>query len=42
MTIGEREGNGPWRESHRGHHKSSLRTYEVILADIKARIAHGE
>lgn len=45
MTIGEREGNGPWRDVTQDmikHHKSSLRTYELILADLKARIARGE
>ena len=36
MTIGEREGNGPWRDVTQEtieHHKSSLRTYELILAE---------
>lgn len=45
MTIGEREGNGPWRDVTQDmikHHKSSLRTYELILADLKARKARGE
>lgn len=45
MTIGEREGNGPWRDVTQDmikHHKSSLRTYELILADVRARIARGE
>ncbi|MDA9401039.1 MULTISPECIES: hypothetical protein [unclassified Bradyrhizobium] len=45
MTIGEREGNGPWRDVTQDmvkHHKSSLRTYELILADLRARIARGE
>ncbi|MET4491526.1 hypothetical protein ABIA94_007121 [Bradyrhizobium sp. LA7.1] len=45
MTIGEREGNRPWRDVTQEmikHPKSSLRTYELILADIKARIAIGE
>ena len=36
MTIGERE----WDMVK--HHKSSLRTYEHILADLRARIARGE
>lgn len=45
MTIGEREGNGPWQDVTQDmikHHKSSLETYEVILADLRARIARGE
>lgn len=45
MTIGEREGNGPWRDVTQDmikHQKSSLRTYELILADLKARKACGE
>ena len=45
MTIGEREGNGPWRDVTQDmikHHRSSLRTYELILADLRARIARGE
>jgi hypothetical protein len=36
-TIGEREGNGPWRD-HAGHDQdatSSPRTYEPILADTR-------
>ncbi|WFU39203.1 hypothetical protein QA640_33260 [Bradyrhizobium sp. CB82] len=45
LTIGEREGNGPWRDVTQDmieHHKSSLRTYELILADLRARMARGE
>ena len=45
MTIGERERTGPWRDVTGevvGHHKSSLRTYEMILADLRARIARGD
>ncbi|PJG50685.1 hypothetical protein CVM73_35025 [Bradyrhizobium forestalis] len=45
MTIGEREGNRPWRDVTQDmirHQKSSLRTYELILADLRARIARGE
>jgi hypothetical protein len=45
MTIGEREGNGPWRDVTQGmikQHKSSLRTYGLILADLRAPIARGE
>lgn len=45
MTIGEREGNRPWRDVTQDmikHHKSSLQTSELILADVRARIARGE
>ncbi|MCP3459809.1 hypothetical protein [Bradyrhizobium sp. CCGUVB23] len=45
MTIGERKGNGPWRDVTQDmieHPRSSLRTYELILADIQVRIAGGE
>jgi len=45
MTIGEREENGRWRDVTQGmikHQKSYLRTYELILADIKAPIARSE
>ena len=45
MTISEREGNGPWRDVTQDmikHHQSSLRTYELILADFRARIARGQ
>ncbi|WP_426411967.1 hypothetical protein [Bradyrhizobium ganzhouense] len=45
MTVGEREGNGPWRDVTNDvieHHKSSLQTYELILVDLNARIERGE
>jgi hypothetical protein len=45
MTIGEREGNGPWRDVTQEtikHHKASLQTYELILADLRARIERGD
>jgi hypothetical protein len=41
MTIGEREGNAPWRDVTRDmikHHNSSLQTYELISSNLQARI----
>ena len=46
MTFGERKGNGPWRDVTQDmieHHKSPpLRTYELMLADLRARMARGD
>ncbi|KJC57512.1 hypothetical protein UP10_28425 [Bradyrhizobium sp. LTSPM299] len=45
MTIGEREGNGPGRDvtpETIEHPKASLRTYDLILADLRARIERGD
>jgi hypothetical protein len=45
MTIGEREGSGPWRDVTQEtieHRKSSLRTYALILADLREQIERGD